>query len=299
VAATREGVDRPEGPATGPEERNRRLVSPMRELERELPTHPARAAEAPPIPTLAVIGPGRVGRSVATAAERAHIATGLAGRDDTVEACRGSGAALLCVPDAEIVAACEVVATAVPPVRFVGHTSGTTGLDALTAARAAGAELFSLHPLQTIPDGHADLTGAPCAVAGSGADAVALAWELAARIGMRPFEVPEEHRAIYHAAAVMASNLLVALEESASELLDRAGIDAASRELLSPLVLRTAANWAERGSEALTGPAARGDTETIERHLRALEEVAPDLLPVYESLTSRAQAVAPAPEAVR
>jgi predicted short-subunit dehydrogenase-like oxidoreductase (DUF2520 family) len=163
----------------------------------------------------------------------------------------------------------------------------------------AGAEVFSLHPLQTIPDGDADLTGAPCGVAGSSADAVALAWELATRIGMRPFEVPEEHRAIYHAAAVMASNLLVALEESASELLDRAGIDGASRELLAPLVLRTAANWAERGSKALTGPAARGDAETIERHLRALREVAPDLLPLYASLTERAEAMAAAPEAVR
>jgi len=298
VAATRKGVDRPEGPTNGPEERNRRLVSPMMELEREPPTNAARAAEAPPIPQLAVIGPGRVGRSIATAAERAYIATRLAGRDGTVEACRGSGAALLCVPDAEIVAACEVVAPTVPPVRFVGHTSGATGLDSLTAARAAGAEVFSLHPLQTIPDGDADLTGAPCAVAGSSSDAVALAWELATRIGMRPFEVPEEHRAIYHAAAVMASNLLVALEESASELLDRAGIDAASRELLAPLVLRTAANWAERGSEALTGPAARGDAETIERHLHALREVAPELLPVYEALTDRAQAMAAAPEAV-
>jgi len=299
VAATRTGVDRPGGPATGTEQRNHRLVSPMRELERESPTHTARAAEAPPIPSLAVIGPGRVGRSIATGAERAHIATRIAGRDGTVEACLGSGVALLCVPDAEIVAACEIVATAVPPVRFVGHTSGATSLDALTAARTAGAEVFSLHPLQTIPDGDANLTGAPCAVAGSSADAVALAWELATRIGMHPVEVPETHRVIYHAAAVMASNLLVALEESASELLDRAGIDAPSRELLAPLVLRTAANWAERGSEALTGPAARGDAETIERHLEALRETASDLLPVYEALTKRAVAMARAPEAVR
>jgi predicted short-subunit dehydrogenase-like oxidoreductase (DUF2520 family) len=270
----------------------------MRELERELPTPAAPPAESSPIPPLAVIGPGRVGRSVATAAERSGIATRLAGRDDSLEASRGSEVALLCVPDAEITSACEVVASAVPPVRFVGHTSGATGLDALTAARAAGAQVFSMHPLQTIPDGEADLAEAPCAVAGFSDDAVALAWALATRIGMRPFEVPEEQRAIYHAAAVMASNLLVALEESATELLDRAGVDAASRELLAPLVLRTARNWAERGARALTGPAARGDDETIERHLEVLREVAPELVPVYESLTERARAI-DAPEAVR
>ena len=149
-----------------------------------------------------------------------------------------------------------------PPLRFVGHLSGATALDALAPARERGAEAFSLHPLQTIPDGDADLTGAPCAVSGSSAAALRLAERLAERLGMRPFEVPEERRAAYHAAASIASNLLVALEESAAELLDRIGIEDA-RELLAPLVLRTAANWAERGPEALTGPIARGDAATV------------------------------------
>jgi len=272
----------------------------MRELERELPTDAARVAEQPPIPPLAVIGPGRVGRSIAAAAQRAGIAVRLAGRDDAVDACRESEAALLCVPDGEIAYACGAIAAAAPPLRFVGHTSGATALDRLAPVRAAGAELFSLHPLQTIPDGKTELAGAPCAVAGSSDSAVELARELATRLGMRPFEVPEKRRAAYHAAAAMASNLLVALEESAAELLDRAGVDPPARELLAPLVLRTAANWAERGPDALTGPIARGDAETIERHLEALREAAPELLPVYEALTERAQAVAAAPaEAAR
>ncbi len=116
---------------------------------------------------------------------------------------------------------------------------------------------------------------------------------------MRPFEVPEEHRGAYHAAAAMSSNLLVALEESAAELLERAGVGPPSRELLAPLVVRTAANWAARGPEALTGPIARGDSETIDRHLEALREVAPELIPVYESLTERTRAVSGLAEAVR
>jgi predicted short-subunit dehydrogenase-like oxidoreductase (DUF2520 family) len=272
----------------------------MRELERESSTDAARIAGHPPIPSLAVIGPGRVGRSIATAAEGAGITVLLAGRDDAVEACRRSEVALLCVPDDEIEPACEAVAAAVPPVRFVGHTSGATTLDALASGRSAGAKAFSLHPLQTIPDGETALADAPCAVAGSSEAAVELARELGVSLGMRPFEIPEEHRAAYHAAAALASNLLVALEESAAELLERAGADSEPRDLLAPLVLRTAANWAERGPAALTGPIARGDAATIERHLEALRESAPELLPLYEALTERARSLAAAPvEAAR
>ncbi len=108
---------------------------------------------------------------------------------------------------------------------------------------------------------------------------------------MKPFEVAEENRAAYHAAAAMASNLLVALEESAVELVEHIGVEDA-RELLAPLVLRTAANWAERGPGALTGPIARGDRATVERHRAALAETTPDLLPVYDALAERAEAIA-------
>jgi predicted short-subunit dehydrogenase-like oxidoreductase (DUF2520 family) len=107
---------------------------------------------------------------------------------------------------------------------------------------------------------------------------------------MRPFEVPEDNRAAYHAAASIASNLLVALQEAATDLLERAGVGDA-RELLTPLVLRTAANWAERGPGALTGPIARGDRETVERHREAIAESAPELIPLYEALAMHAEAV--------
>ena len=264
----------------------------MRELERDFPTDAAVAADAPPFSRLAVIGPGRAGRSIAAAASAAGLSVRLAGRDDFLEACRASEVVLLCVPDGEIAVACARAASAVPPLRFVGHVSGATGLDALSAATEAGAGLFSLHPLQTIPDAQTDLVGAPCALAGSGPDALALARQLAHRLQMRPFEVPESSRDAYHAAAAMASNLLVALEESAADLMDRAGVDAPGRELLTPLVLRSAANWAERGADALTGPIARGDTATVERHLEALRAVAPELVPVYESLAERARDLA-------
>jgi predicted short-subunit dehydrogenase-like oxidoreductase (DUF2520 family) len=263
----------------------------MRELERDQLTQVASDAGAAQFARVAVIGAGRAGSSIAAAATAAGLSVRLAGQADALEACRDSEVVLLCVPDGKIGAACDTAAAAVPPLRFVGHVSGATTLDALSAASDAGAEVFSLHPLQTIPDAQTDLVGAPCAIAGSTAGATALAIGLAERLQMRPFEVPEDSRDAYHAAAAMASNLLVALEESAAGLMERAGVDAPGRELLAPLVLRSAANWAERGGEALTGPIARGDTATVERHLEALRANAPELVPVYEALAERTRAL--------
>lgn len=245
---------------------------------------------------LSIVGAGRVGGAIGRAARKAGLEARLAGRDDAVEACRQAEVALLCVPDAAIVEAVEAISVAVPPLRLVGHTSGATTLDVLAPARERGAATFSIHPLQTVPGPDADLAGAPCAIAGSDPEAAELAGVLGERLGMRPFAVPEERRAAYHAAASIASNLLVAVEESATDLLARAGVEGA-RDLLAPLVLRTAENWADHGGEALTGPIARGDEATVTRHLEALAELAPQLLPVYEALAERARELAGAARA--
>jgi predicted short-subunit dehydrogenase-like oxidoreductase (DUF2520 family) len=259
----------------------------MRELERDLPSDAAEHAAV--LPPLAVIGAGRVGSAIAAGARRAGADVRLAGRDDALEACRSAEAALLCVPDAEIGPAAKGIAAAVPPLRFVGHVSGASGLEAVAPAGAPAR--FSLHPLQTIPDVDADVTGAPCAIAGSDAGALRLARSLAELLGMRPFEVPEEHRALYHAAASISSNFLVALEEAAADLLTSIGVED-SRELLSPLVLRSAASWSERGAAALTGPIARGDEATVATHLEALRAGKPELVALYEVLAERTRALA-------
>ncbi len=252
----------------------------MRELERDSLPSPLSAAP------LVVVGRGRVGGSLAKAAELAGIGVRSAGRDDSVE---GAGAVLICVPDDAIAEVCARISAAAPP--LVGHVSGASTLDALATARERGASTFSLHPLLTFADGETPVEGTPAAIAGSDQAASSFARSLAESLGMRPFEIPEESRAAYHAAAAMASNLLVALEESASELVERLGVEDA-RELLAPLVLRTAANWAERGPAALTGPIARGDRATVESHRAALAETAPELLPTYDALAERAEAVA-------
>ncbi|MGH2954498.1 MAG: pantoate--beta-alanine ligase [Solirubrobacterales bacterium] len=243
------------------------------------------------LPPVAFVGRGRVGGSLSRAAEDAGLRATLAGRDDAVAAAREAEVALICVPDEAIPGAAAAIAEAIPPLRFVGHTSGATGLGALAAATEPGARTFSLHPLQTIPDGATDLAGVPCAVAGSDPEAEELARRLAERLGMLPFAVADEHRAAYHAAASIASNFLVTLESSAAGLLDAAGVERPV-DLLAPLVLRTAANWSERGAAALTGPIARGDERTVARHLDALREHAPELLPLYDVLAARTRELA-------
>jgi predicted short-subunit dehydrogenase-like oxidoreductase (DUF2520 family) len=252
----------------------------MRELERDDLPSPLNAP-------IFIVGRGRVGNSLAAAAERAGLDASLVSREEA-HSIPGGAVVLLCVPDDAITAVAEEVAPTDP--RLVGHVSGATTLDALAPA-ARGADAFSLHPLQTFADGETTVGGTPAAIAGSTDESLAYARSLAEALGMHPFEVPEEKRAAYHAAAAMASNLLVTLEESAAEILARIGIDDA-RELLAPLVLRTAANWAERGPAALTGPIARGDRATVQRHRVALAESAPELVRLYDVLAMRAEAIA-------
>jgi predicted short-subunit dehydrogenase-like oxidoreductase (DUF2520 family) len=176
---------------------------------------------------------------------------------------------LLCVPDAEIGnAAADIVRGP-----LVGHVSGATTLEPL-----APHEGFSLHPLMTVP---ARFAGSGAAVAGSTDRALATARALAEALGMQPFEIADDDRAAYHAAASMASNYLVALEDAAARLLATTG---ASRELLVPLVRMTVENWARNGADALTGPIARGDEETVARQRAAVEERTPELLELFDAL---------------
>jgi predicted short-subunit dehydrogenase-like oxidoreductase (DUF2520 family) len=256
----------------------------MRELERE------RTQNERGIPALAIIGAGQVGRAIHRAAQAAGIDSTLAGRKDALAATEGAEAALLCVPDTAVAQACETVVEAAS-LRCVGHTSGALGAAPLGAAADRGLSTFGLHPLQTITDANPELIRASCAVSGSDPEVLELAAALAQRLGMHPFELSEYQRAAYHAAASIASNFLVALEESAVELLRRTGIED-GRELLAPLAQRSAANWAARGPAALTGPIARGDEETVERHLEAIEIRMPELLGLYRALADRTRAIA-------
>jgi predicted short-subunit dehydrogenase-like oxidoreductase (DUF2520 family) len=217
-----------------------------------------------------VVGAGRMGSALATALRAAGLeVTGPLRRGERCP--QGTDAVLLCVPDAEIGKAAQ----AVPSGPLVGHVSGATTLIPL-----APHEAFSVHPLMTVP---ATFAGAGAAIAGSTDRALETASALAEALGMRPFEIADDDRAAYHAAASMASNYLVALEDAAERLLATTG---ASRELLVPLIRATVENWARDGAQALTGPIARGDEETVARQRAAVEERTSELLDLFDALAN-------------
>ena len=240
---------------------------------------------------ISVVGPGRLGRTLAAALGQAGFeVAGPFARGDRVQR---ADAVLLCVPDAEIPAAAAAV-TGVAA--LVGHTSGATPLSALSPA---GSEHFGLHPLQTFAgdEGPRHLLGVGCAVAGTSPGAVDTAREMALSLGMLPFELADEDRAAYHAAASVASNFLVTLEGAAEELAGGARLPADhARELLAPLVRSTVENWARRGPrEALTGPVARGDEQTVLRQREAVSRTAPHLLPLFDAMVDRTRVLAGVP----
>ncbi len=206
-----------------------------------------------------VIGRGRVGSAIAARlAER-----GIAVRDE-------AELVLLCVPDDAIAG----VAGGIEPGPWVAHVSGATSLHAL----APHTRRFGLHPLQTFTRsrGPEQLDGAWAAVSAETTEARALGHELGATLGLRPFDLDDEARPAYHAGAAIASNYLVTLHRAASRLFELAG---APPEALVPLMTRTIENGFE-----LTGPIARGDRNTVDAHVRAIHEEAPDLEPMYLAL---------------
>ena len=237
---------------------------------------------------LTIIGPGRVGTSIAKAATAAGIEVDLLGLDFSSRNL-ASTIVLICVPDQAVAQVAGSVADMEGLPLMLGHTSGATTLAPLADCQTGGS--FSVHPLQTIPDGNSDLNDCPGAIAGSTPDALAFARELAVTLGMNPFEVPEDDRALYHAAASIASNFLITLEETAAGILDGIGVED-PRQVLSPLVHRSMANWTARGGAALTGPIARGDERTVEYHRSALASARPELLDLYDTMAERTRTVA-------
>jgi predicted short-subunit dehydrogenase-like oxidoreductase (DUF2520 family) len=196
-----------------------------------------------------------------------RIPTQVAGRD--LE-CGAAELVLLCVPDRAI----AEVAAAIAPGPWVAHTSGACRLEAL----APHERRFSLHPLQTftLDRGPEQLDGAWAAVSGESAEALAAGAELAETLGLRPFELDDAMRPLYHAAASFVSAFLVTLHDVAAELMEAAG---APPEAFEPLMLRTIENGFQH-----TGPLVRDDWETVERHADAIAARRPQLLPLYRAL---------------
>jgi predicted short-subunit dehydrogenase-like oxidoreductase (DUF2520 family) len=211
---------------------------------------------------VSVIGRGRVGSAVAARLEERGVTLDDERRELVI----------LCVPDRAI----GDVARAIDPGPWIAHVSGATPLSALDPH----ARRFGVHPLQTFTRsrGPEQLDGAWSALTAESDEARSRAAWLADTLGLRPFEIADRDRAIYHAGAAIASNYLVTLYRAASQLLTSAG---APPEALVPLMRRTIENGFE-----LTGPIARGDAHVIDAHLAEITRRAPELAPMYRALAA-------------
>ena len=163
------------------------------------------------------------------------------------------------------------------------HFSGLLTSGELAVLSRAGATIGSLHPLQSITDAaqaRQILKGSIFTFEGM-EGAVRIAGDLVDSIGAVMMTITQEHKVLYHASAVMASNYLVALLNQASVIIDKVGM---GLNHLMPLIKGTLSNIEEHGSKALTGPISRGDWTTVEGHVKALREHFPDFIPTYIEL---------------
>jgi predicted short-subunit dehydrogenase-like oxidoreductase (DUF2520 family) len=185
---------------------------------------------------------------------------------------------LLCVPDRAI----GDVAADIPVGPWIAHVSGATPLCTL----APHERRFGLHPLQSFSQlrGAEQLDGVWGAVTAESDEARAVARWLAEALGLRPFDLAEEGRVAYHAGAAMASNYLVTLRAAAGSLLEAAG---APPEALDPLI-----RGVVDGGFELTGPIARGDWETVERHIAVIRAERPELEELYVVLAEATARIA-------
>ena len=223
-----------------------------------------------------------------TLAARGAAPVGLLGRGDPRPRFDPRDVVLLCVPDDAIAA----VAATIPVGPFVGHCAGALTLDVLGNHHA-----FSMHPLLSVTDGFTGFEGAAGAIAGRDQDACAVARAIALRLGLEPVVVDDDFRALYHAAASMASNYMVTIEDAAERLASPTGIE---RRHLARLALSALENWERLGGRAaLTGPIVRGDDATVRRQRAAVAQRAPETLALWDALAFAARELAAASHSER
>ena len=197
----------------------------------------------------------------------------------------------LCVPDAEIASAARQVMAAFEQAgtsmrrRVFLHSSGVHSSQVLDFARAAGSIVASVHPLMSFPTRKpVALAGIPFAIEADGALRRKL-FRLVRLLGGEPFAIRAEGKVLYHAAAVMASPLLVSLAAAVEETARAAGLSARqAKALLEPIMTVTLANFFRQGgAQSFSGPFARGDAQTVSLHLAALR-AHPELGQIYKTL---------------
>ena len=249
-------------------------------------------------PTVSIVGSGRLGTALAKALANSHYeieavlarriaharqaaaligSATLALSEEELETLPRSKIILVTVPDGEILSTAERIAAleASARGRTVLHTSGALAAsEVLAPLAAAGFATGSIHPLVSISEprsGAEKLRGAFYCVEGDVA-ANRVARSLVKDLQGHSFHIDSESKPLYHAAAVMASGHVTALVALATEMLVQCGLDQkTARRVLLPLLESTVANLSiSEPATALTGTFARGDLDTVKRHLNAL-----------------------------
>jgi predicted short-subunit dehydrogenase-like oxidoreductase (DUF2520 family) len=257
---------------------------------------------------VAVVGAGRVGTAIAVRLRSSrHTIVAVGGREATAdragtflpgvpvttleEAAAAAEVVFVTVPDDAVASVVSAFAHACRPGTWVVHCSGALALDVLDPAAHVGCRRLAIHPLQTFPDVRRaidDLPGSTAAVTADDDEGFALGGRLAEDLGARPFRLAEGARPLYHAAAVLASNDLVALAGLAARAFELAGVPDPVAAM-HPLQRATVDNVGRLGPvDALTGPVVRGDAGTLARNLESLAEHLPDAVSVYVVLARAA-----------
>ncbi|MCH9669108.1 MAG: DUF2520 domain-containing protein [Actinomycetia bacterium] len=285
--------------------------------------------------TIGIISAGRVGTALGFALERAeHVVVGCSGFSpasrqraqrwlpDTpvlpVDDVAGRAELLLlAVPDAELPElVVRLAATgAVRANTIVAHTSGANGIGVLAPLTDQGCVVLAIHPAMTFAGTDEDvdrLRGTCFGITAADEIGYAIAASLVLEIGGEPFRVREDARTLYHAALAHSSNHVVTLLLDAvdalraaihgQELLGQALVDdtpgGIAERIIGPLARASLENALRCGQTALTGPVARGDAAAVAGHLRALNEVDPDLAQAYRMSSWRTAQRAHAPDDV-
>jgi predicted short-subunit dehydrogenase-like oxidoreductase (DUF2520 family) len=220
---------------------------------------------------------------------RAQSYTGGKSYSKPLEVLRDADCILITTPDDLILSVCKDIARS-PLIKgkYIFHMSGAGGLDLLEPAKKAGAAVGSIHPLQSFSSIDNAIQNIPASYFGITADAKTKipAKTIVLALGGKPIYISSKQKTLYHAAACVASNYLVSLLNVVESIYQAVGINEKdAKKAYLPLIYGSLKNIELSGSlAALTGPIARGDSGTIQKHVDAINANIPQYASLYSSL---------------